>query len=226
MDAKISAPMTYLPSSENFPFSPAADRNKQPILERLIAALPRHGNALEIASGTGQHACWFAAAMPGWVWQPSEGDPTALATIDLAVSRTRLPNVRPALPLNVTDAEWLATSHPFEVAFDAIYCANLIHIAPWAACAGLMQGAARHLVTGGVLLTYGPYLEDDVPTSSGNIAFDADLRARDAGWGIRNLADVAAEAERAGLQLRTRHAMPANNLLLEWVRVATPSSGA
>jgi hypothetical protein len=94
----------------------------------------------------------------------------------------------------------------------------MIHIAPWAACTGLMQGAARHLADTGMLVTYGPYFEDGVPPAPGNVAFDASLRARDPAWGIRRLEDVAAQARDAGLALRERHAMPANNLLLVFVR--------
>ena len=202
----------------HLPFSPAADRNKQPILDMLLALLPPRGSALEIASGTGQHVCWFAAAMREWTWQPSEGDASALPAIDTAVMRGQLPNVRPAIHLDLMAPSWPTEAPPFNAQFDAIYCANLIHIAPGAACVGLMQAAARQLSLDGVLLTYGPYLEDGVITSAGNASFDASLRLRDPAWGIRNLAAVTAEAERAGLKLRARHAMPANNLLLEWVK--------
>lgn len=202
----------------SLPFSAAADRNKQPILNVLLRVLPTRGAALEIASGTGQHACCFAAAFTQWTWQPSEGDASSLAAIDAAVVQSHLHNLRPAIYLDVMAANWAARSGEFNTPFDAIYCANLIHIAPWATCAALMRGAAQHLAVDGVLLTYGPYLEDGVPTSPGNLAFDCSLRERDAAWGIRDLAAVNAEASHAGLHLRARHAMPANNLLLEWVR--------
>ena len=207
----------------DLPFSPAADRNKQPILDLLLALLPPRGFALEIASGTGQHVCWFAATMREWTWQPSDADASALPEIDTAVMRGQLPNVRASTHLDVMAANWPAPSREFSTPFDAIYCANLIHIAPWAACVGLMQAAAAHLYPDGVLLTYGPYLEDGVNTSKGNASFDASLRSRDPAWGIRNLAAVTAEAERAGMQLRARHAMPANNLLLEWVKKGAAS---
>jgi hypothetical protein len=114
--------------------------------------------------------------------------------------------------------QWPADAPEFHDAFDAMYCANMLHISPWATCAALMQGAARHLARGGLLLTYGPYLEDGVPTSPGNMAFDESLRARNPAWGIRHLGDVAAEAQRAGLAVLERHAMPANNLLLVFGR--------
>jgi hypothetical protein len=190
--------------------SPAADRNKQPIVDVLRHLLPARGTALEIASGTGQHVAWFAAALPGWTWQPTDFDAAALLSIDAHVAQAGLTNVRPPLQLDVTAAQWPVRGQ----VFDAIYCANMLHISPWATCAGLMAGAARHLAPQGVLVTYGPYLEDDVPTAPGNLQFDESLRARDPAWGIRRLEDVEREAQRAGLALRERYAMPANNLLL------------
>jgi hypothetical protein len=193
-------------------FSPAADRNKQPILDVLLKVLPAQGTALEIASGTGQHVAWFAAGLPQWTWQPTDFMPTALDSIAAWAAGQGLTNVRPALVLDVMAAEWL----PGDAKFDLIYCANMLHISPWATCAALMSGSARHLAADGVLVTYGPYLEDAVPTSEGNVGFDQSLRAQDPAWGIRRREDVEQEAARAGLRLRARHAMPANNLLLVW----------
>jgi hypothetical protein len=118
--------------------------------------------------------------------------------------------------LDVLDQPWRGEWLP--PAVDAMFCANLIHISPWACTAALMQGAARLLAPQGVLVTYGPYLEDGVATSPGNLAFDADLRRRDPAWGLRRVADVADQARAAGLSLRERVAMPANNLLLVWAR--------
>ena len=198
----------------DLPHSPAADRNKEPILQVLRGILPARGTALEIASGTGQHAVWFAAALPDWHWQPTEADDAMLAAIDGRVAQSGLGNVRPALRLDVMAPQWPSAAAPFGERFDAIYCANMLHIAPWDTCAALMQGAARHLAPGGVLVTYGPYFEQGVPAAPSNEAFDASLRARDPAWGIRLLEDVTAQAQRAGLALRERHAMPANNLLL------------
>lgn len=195
-------------------FSPAADRNKQPILEVLRTVLPPTGNALEIASGTGQHVAWFAANLPQWTWQPTDAMPEALGSIAACVAEQGLRNVRPALVLDVLAPTWL----PPEAHFDLIYCANMLHISPWATSAALMHGSARHLAPGGVLLTYGPYLEDGVVTSEGNLAFDQSLRQQNPAWGIRQIDDVANEAEKAGLKLQARHALPANNLLLAWAR--------
>ncbi len=200
------------------PYSPAADRNKQPILDALTRILGEHGTALEIASGTGQHAAWFATSMPRWTWQPTDADPRSLPALASRVAEAALPNLRAPLLLDVMSPRWPSQDTAFaegeEEKFDAIYCANMLHIAPWATCAALMQGAARHLRSGGLLITYGPYFEDGVPAAPSNMAFDQDLRARNPAWGIRRLDDVAAEARRAGLALRERHAMPANNLLL------------
>jgi SAM-dependent methyltransferase len=194
--------------------SPPADRNKQPILDVLRKVLPARATVLEIASGTGQHAEWFAQAMPGWTWQPTDAFEDALPGIAERISQAALTNVRAPLLLDVTTLEWPSRGEPFTERFDAVYCANMLHISPWATCAGLMAGAARHLKPGGLLVTYGPYLEDDVVTAPGNLAFDENLRARNPQWGIRHLKDVVQEAARVGLTLRERHVMPANNLLL------------
>lgn len=202
----------------NLPYSAAADRNKQPILEKLQDVLPPEGSALEIASGTGQHAAWFAAHLPRWTWQPTDADAEALPAIDRLWAEAGLANVRPALRLDVMSPRWPAEGVEFDPAFDAIYCANMLHIAPWAACAALMQGSARYLGRDGVLITYGPYLQDGVATAPGNLAFDESLRARNPAWGIRRLEDVRDQAHDAGLTLRARHAMPANNLLLVFGR--------
>jgi SAM-dependent methyltransferase len=193
-------------------YSPAAERNREPILQRLQRLLPPQGRALEIALGTGQHVAFFAAAMPQWTWQPTDADAASLAVIAAYANDAGANNILTPVRLDVLAEPWPA----FDAKFDAIYCANMLHIAPWPACAALMRGSARNLAPGGVLITYGPYLEDAVPTSPGNLAFDESLRARDPAWGIRRLEDVTREAAKAGLALRERHAMPANNLLLVW----------
>jgi hypothetical protein len=205
-------------------FSPAAERNRQPMLAVLQRVLPAAGRALEIASGSGQHVAWFAHHLPEWVWQPTDFDAASLPSIaawsvlepvDAAAEPGPLANVRPPLRLDVCANPW-----PVAGEFDAITCANMLHIAPWACCAGLMQGVGRHLARDGVLVTYGPYLEDDIETAPSNAAFDADLRRRNPAWGLRRLADVLAQARLAGLRLRERVAMPANNLMLVFERDA------
>ena len=201
---------------DDLPFSPAAERNRQPILAQLLSLLPAEGRALEVASGSGQHAVAFAAGLPGWTWQPTEFEAALCPVIDERARRMRLGNVVPARRLDVLEADWTTSPVPPDSTFDLIFCANLLHIAPWACCQGLMQGAARRLTPGGHLVTYGPYLEDDVPTSEGNRQFDASLRASNSGWGIRRLEDVRRVAAQAGLGLARRQPMPANNLLLVW----------
>ena len=194
----------------DLPHSPAADRNKDPILAQLKGILGERGTALEIASGTGQHAVWFAASLANWIWQPTDADAGMLPVIAERVAQAGVVNVLPALQLDVTAPDW----PPFERAFDAIYCANMLHISAWDACEGLFAGAARHLAPGGLLITYGPFFEPGVPPAPGNIAFDESLRARDPAWGIRQLDAVVAQARNSGLKFVQRHSMPANNLLL------------
>ncbi|MBI3156876.1 MAG: DUF938 domain-containing protein [Burkholderiales bacterium] len=196
--------------------SAAAERNAAPILAELQRLLPQAaaagGTLLEIASGSGQHAACFAAALPQWRWLPSDVDARARASI--AAWCAGLPNVAPPLALDIAAEPWAGV--PATV--DAILCINLVHIAPWDVSSALMRGAARRLAPQGLLVTYGPYLEDGVPTAPSNLAFDAELRARDPRWGLRRVAELAHEAGAVGLALRERVAMPANNLLLAWAR--------
>ena len=200
--------------------SPAAERNRGPILAQLQRLLGPSGTLLEIASGSGQHAAHCAAALPGWQWQPSEGDAPSLRSIEIWCAG--LPNVRPPLWLDVTATEWPGAPRTV----DAVFCANLLHIAPWAASAGLMAGSARHLRAGGLLVVYGPFIVDGLPTAPSNLAFDADLRSRDPAWGLRRLDAVRALAGQAGLSLSERIEMPANNLCLVFEAAAGRQSNA
>jgi SAM-dependent methyltransferase len=200
---------------DDLPFSPAAQRNKAAILGVLGQVLPGSARVLEIASGTGQHAAHFAASQPGWQWQPTDAEEAELSGISARCAG--LPNVLAPLQLDVLAPAWPAALGRF----DAIYCANMLHISPWPTCAALMQGASRHLIEGGgVLVVYGPFIVDGEPTAPSNLAFDASLRARDPAWGLRRLAEVEAEARRAGLALQRRFDMPANNLTLVFGRGA------
>lgn len=202
-------------STPSRPYSLAAERNRQPILDVLRQVLPPAGTALEIASGTGQHAAYFATHLPQWTWLPSDSDPASLATLRATIAEAQLPNLRDALSLDVTADPW-----PGVPAVEAIFCANMLHASPWETCRGLMRGAARHLAARGRLVTYGPYVVDGEVTAPSNLAFDADLRARDSRWGLRRLADVEAEAAAVALTLRQRIAMPANNFMLVFERTA------
>ncbi|ATR19956.1 Hypothetical protein RMHFA_03018 [Roseomonas mucosa] len=193
--------------------APAAERNREPILAVLRRHLPAEGLVLEVASGTGQHAVHFAEALPGLVFQPSDPDPSARASIDAWAAASGLPNLRPALELDASGGRNWPTLRAA-----AVLCINMIHISPWAATLGLMAGAARVLPPGGVLVLYGPYRRDGVETAPSNEAFDRSLRLRDPAWGLRRLEDVTAEAERQGLRRQEVAEMPANNLCLVFRR--------
>jgi len=187
-------------------YYPHVARNREPILDVLRRVLPASGLVLEVASGSGEHAAYFAQALPSLSWQPSDPDPQALASIAAHRAATGAANLLPPLPVDVTALQW-----PVERA-DAVMCCNMIHIAPWSACEGLIAGAARVLPAGGILYLYGPYKIDGRHTAPGNQAFDAQLRSQNAAWGIRDLADVKALAERHGFALAETVPMPANNL--------------
>lgn len=201
-------------------FSPSAEQNKHPILEKLLQLLPAQGAALEIASGTGQHAAWFASHLPGWRWQPTDVQPASFGSIRAHAAQAGLGNVLEPVLLDVCTEVWLpAGPDTTEVpAFDLIFCANMLHISPPETGTTLMRGSARHLAPGGVLVTYGPYFENAVATAPSNLAFDASLRERNPDWGVRQREDLEREAQAFGLHLSERHAMPANNLLLVWRR--------
>jgi SAM-dependent methyltransferase len=205
-------PLPALPA--DLPYSPAADRNKAPILAALQAQLPATAQILEIASGTGQHAAHFAAGLPGWRWQPSEHRADALPVI--ATRCAGLANVAPPIALDLLAESWPGAP----LGCDAIYCANVLHIAPWAVTAGLMRGAACHLRPGGRLCVYGPFVIDGLPTAPSNLAFDADLRERDPAWGLRRLTDVHVAAVAAGLVSVDLLELPANNRLVVWTKPA------
>jgi len=190
--------------------APAVARNREPILAVLRRVLPEHGLVLEIASGSGEHAVYFAAALPHLNWQPTDPDPEARASIAAYRAATALPNVLPPLALDAAAAHWPVTE--IDAQIDAIVSINMIHIAPWVAAEGLMAGAERLLPERGVLFLYGPFREHGRHTAPSNAAFDESLRARNREWGVRDLDEVAALASRHGFALEERIAMPANNL--------------
>lgn len=189
--------------------APAAARNVAPIGDVLAEWLPRSGLVLEIASGTGEHALAFARRFPNLDWQPSDPDPEALASI-AAWQREGPQNLLKPIQLDVCADEW-----PIERA-DALLCINMVHISPWEASIGLLEGAARLLGEGSSLLMYGPWLEANVETAPSNLTFDQSLKARDSRWGLRLVEDFAAEASIRGLFLADRRAMPANNIMLRF----------
>jgi SAM-dependent methyltransferase len=198
--------------------APAAERNRDAILAVLKRDLPARGLVLEFASGSGEHAVHFAAALPDLVFQPSDPDAASCASIDAWAASAGLANLRPAIALDATAQHW-----PIPAA-DAVLCINMIHIAPWAAAIGLLQGAARILAPGGVLYLYGPYKRDGRHTAPSNDAFDRGLRARDPAWGVRDLEAVAALAAANGFAAPAIEPMPANNLSLIFRRLSTETS--
>jgi hypothetical protein len=186
--------------------APATLRNREPILAVLARVLPPSGTVLEIASGSGEHAAFFAANLPGLVWQPSDEDEGARASIEAHRAEARLSNLRAPVRVDARDDAW-------DVArADAIMAINMIHIAPWSACLGLMRGAARVLPAGGVLYLYGPFRRGGAHTAASNASFDEGLRARDPAWGVRDVDDVTREAGARGLSREELVEMPANNL--------------
>ena len=184
-------------------YSAACERNREPILAALRDELPARGVVLEVASGTGMHAAWFAAALPGLTWQPTDREEASRRSV--AAWCEGLPNVRPPLALDVLEP-W-----PVDRA-DAVFCANMIHIAPWEAGRALLAGAARVLSAGAPLVLYGPFVRPGVETAESNLRFDADLRARDPRWGLRSLDDVVAAA--GGFRLARVVELPANNVVV------------
>lgn len=194
--------------SDDRRFAPAVARNVAPIIAVLEQWLPPHGSVLELASGTGEHVVAFAQRFPSLDWKPSDPNPDALASISAWREAHSLDNVAMPISLDARDRQW-----PLERA-DAIVAINMIHISPWAAALGLLDGAARLLPSGAPLILYGPWIEQGVATAPSNLAFDADLRARDPEWGLREVeAFTAAAAERELVQTDHRE-MPANNLML------------
>lgn len=189
-------------------FSPAVARNAGPIVEVLKRVLPRGGLALEIASGSGEHAVHFARAMPALDWQPSDPDEAARRSIDAHARASGLSNIRSPLAIDAARRPWPV------LRADAVIAINMIHIAPWNATTGLMAGAGATLPEDGVLYLYGPFRERGAHTAASNAAFDDSLRARNASWGVRDIEAVAAAAGARGLRLAERVAMPANNLSL------------
>ena len=189
--------------------APAARHNREAILAVLTEFVPKAGTALEIAGGTGQHVVAFAGASPDVTWLPSDPDPWARASIAAWTRSAGLGNVHPPANLDVTEADWQAT---LRQTFDLIVCINLLHIAPWIACEGLMAGAARLLKPGGYLFIYGCFKRHGQHTAESNERFDRFLTSQDPRWGVRDLEEVIALA---GIR-RLRHArtveMPANNL--------------
>jgi len=199
----------------------AFHRNHAPIwavLQKFLAG--KSGDVLEAGSGTGQHVVHFARNAPDIIWWPSDFNDAHLKSIAAWRAHTGLPNIRPEMRIDLTDPAWCAQmqdgSGPTELL--AVFCANVIHIAPWRVAEGLFAGAARYLRSNGRLFLYGPFKRDGKHTALSNAIFDTSLRDRDAEWGVRDIADVVKLAESVGLDLVDTVAMPANNMILAFAR--------
>jgi hypothetical protein len=195
-------------------YAPATERNRQAILEVLQKFLPETGNILEISSGTGEHAVFFAPHLAPRRWFPSDCNPIALDSIRAWCDYYPSPNLDRPLLIDVHQAIWPVETE--NIPINAIVNINMIHIASWSACLALMTGASRILSPRGILYLYGPYKQKGQHTAISNETFDASLRAQNPAWGVRNLEDVVQVASDCGLQLLEVIPMPANNLSLVW----------
>ena len=201
----------------------AFHRNHEPIwaaLERFLAG--KSGDVVEVGSGTGQHVVHFAKHTPGIIWWPSDLNENHLKSIEAWRAHAALANIRPPLRIDLTDPAWCPVMHdgsgPGELL--AVFCANVIHIAPWRVAEGLFAGAGRYLRSDGLLLLYGPFKRDGKHTAMSNAVFDTSLREQDAEWGVRDIADVEKLAATVGLALLEAVPMPANNMILVFSRTA------
>ncbi len=199
-------------------FAPATQRNRDPILAILTQVLPSSGTVLEISSGTGEHAVFFAPALAPRRWLPTDLNPAARASIAAWQLYAPAANLHPPLALDVRDPVWpveTAANLDFDLKdspITAIVNINMIHIAPWSACLGLMAGAGRILPAGGVLYLYGPFKQNGRHTAPSNVEFDQTLRLQNPEWGVRNLEEVVAVAQTQQLNFVRTYEMPANNL--------------
>lgn len=192
--------------------APATLRNRDAIVAVLQDVLPDTGTVLEIASGTGEHAVYFGEKFPDMTWQPSDPDPEGCRSIAAWTKRAGASNVLPPLQLDALDPAWdIAKSA-------AILCINMVHIAPWEASIGLFDKATKLLEPGSTFFLYGPYFQGDAPTAQGNRDFDHSLKSRDLRWGIREVDDMDALAQKNGFTRTDLIEMPANNLSLLYRR--------
>ena len=194
--------------------APAALRNREPIAEVLRDWLPAKGLVLEVASGTGEHSALFAERFPNLNWQPSDLSPDAVASIRAWSEVAGLPNLKPPIEVDASRPDW-----PIRRA-DAVLNINMVHISPWSAALGLLDGAARLLSPRAPLILYGPWITDEWPTAPSNLAFDADLKRRNPDRGLRKVEDFVREASKRDFEFADQRQMPANNLMLLFRRLA------
>jgi len=197
----------------------AFHRNRAAIgqsLEDLLAT--RAGHVLEIGSGTGQHAVAFASRFPAVTWWPTDFNDGHLRSIAAWRTYANLANLMEPVRLDAGAADWQLKERGLPGSFTLIFCANVIHIAPWAVAEGLFAGASRHLGPGGQLRLYGPFRRGGRHSAPSNAAFDESLRRQNSDWGVRDTADLNDLAARNNLKLRDSYEMPANNAILVFER--------
>ncbi|NMF85982.1 DUF938 domain-containing protein [Nodosilinea sp. P-1105] len=217
--------MVFSPDARRY--APATERNRDPILAVLQRVLPPTGTVLEISSGTGEHAVYFAPRLaPRW-WLPSDRDSEALNSIVAWRQTVPCETLQAPVHLDVCAPVWPVESGQLEQGqidwlqhqpITAIVNINMVHISPWAACLGLMAGAGRLLPPQGVLYLYGPFKQNGEHTAPSNAAFDASLQAHNPQWGVRDVEAVVQVAQQQGLALQATVAMPANNLSVVFSR--------
>jgi hypothetical protein len=197
--------------------APAFHRNHQPIravLQKFLA--DKSGDVVEAGSGTGQHVVDFARHFPDIMWWPSDLNEPHLKSIAAWRAHAALPNIRAPLRIDLSDPQWCPRMHdgsgPAKLL--AVFCANVIHIAPWRVAEGLFAGAGRYLRADGRLFLYGPFKRGGKHTAISNAVFDSSLRDRNAEWGVRDIEALEKLAANAGLALIEIAEMPANNLIL------------
>jgi SAM-dependent methyltransferase len=199
----------------------AFHRNHVPIWAVLEKSLGgQSGDVVEVGSGTGQHVVHFATHTPGITWWPSDLNENHLKSIEAWRAHAGLPNIRPPLRIDLTDPAWCPEMRDGSVPTEllAVFCANVIHIAPWRVAEGLFAGAARNLRSDGRLFLYGPFKRDGRHTALSNAVFDTSLREQDPEWGVRDIADLEKLAQAAGFALIESTEMPANNMILAFAR--------
>lgn len=198
---------------------PAFHRNWAAILAVLTRFLGgRTGDVLEIGSGTGQHAVEFCRGLPDVTWWPSDHLESHLRSIAAWRAHAKLGNLKAPIAIDASQSDWHPSEHGAPERFTAMFCANVIHIAPWAVAEGIFAGAGRHLAPGGLLLLYGPFRRDGVHNSEGNVTFDERLRRDNPEWGVRDTADLKKLGEANGLRFVEVVEMPANNGTLVFAR--------
>jgi len=193
--------------------APATQRNREPIAELLARELPEKGRVLEVASGSGEHAVFFAGEFPGFEWHPSDPDDAALESIAAWTEESGLPNIARPIFLDASAVDWSIDRA------DAVLCCNMIHISPWEATVGLFRGSSQLLGKGAPLVLYGPFVEPGVETAPSNLAFDQGLKVRNPKWGLRSLEAIDALAASQGFDRTLRRNMPANNLTLIYRKI-------